>query len=82
MALARSRSARRDPCCGSWPTGTNWTDQTDNRHPPDAVLKRAQQIIEQGAGGVYFFNFCCFCKDGQLFQAHDQEIFKNLGVKK
>ena len=62
-----------------WPTGTGWTDQTDNRHPPDAVLKRAQQILEQGADGVYFFNFCCFYQDdGQLFRPDDQKIFGHL----
>jgi hypothetical protein len=61
-----------------WPTGQAWTEEAGNRHPPAAVLKRAQQILEQDAGGVYFFNFCCFYRGGRLFLAEDREIFRGL----
>lgn len=63
-----------------WPTGEDWTEDSGNKHLPEAVLKRVRQLLDQGADGVYFFNFCCFYKGGDLFQTDDLEIFKNLGL--
>ena len=61
-----------------WPTGKDWTEETARRHPPDAVLQRAEEILALGADGVYFFNFCCFYDGSRLFQEDDQRIFGNL----
>lgn len=61
-----------------WPTGEEWTEESDNKHPPEAVLKRVRQLLDQGADGVYFFNYCCFYKGGDLFLADDLELFHGL----
>jgi len=62
-----------------WPTGTGWEDgDTDNKHSSEAIILRTRELIDQGADGVYYFNFCCYCKDGQLFQEEDAFTFRNL----
>ena len=58
-------AARNSPrpcrvCPQIWPTGQAWTEEAGSKHPPESVLKRVRQILEQGADGIYFFNFCCF----------------------
>ena len=45
-----------------WPTGVGWAAEgvgNKVRHSVEAVRQRSQELIEQGADGVYFFNFCC-----------------------
>ena len=62
-----------------WPTGTGWEDgDTAKKHTSEAVILRTRELIDQGADGVYSFNFCCYGKDGQLFQQDDRYTFSNL----
>ena len=45
-----------------WPTGVKWAAEgtgQKTRHSAKAVRERCRSLIEQGADGVYFFNYCC-----------------------
>lgn len=57
-----------------WPTGEHWQGGNAKPHTPDAVLKRVEDLRERGAGGVYFFNFCCFGSQSQYFP-----MFRRIG---
>ena len=61
-----------------WPTGKTWSEDAENRHSPEAVIRRTQAMIRNGADGVYYFNFCCFHHAGRLFRAEDERLFRNL----
>lgn len=43
-----------------WPTPGPWNQGDPELHPPGAVLARARELVQAGADGIYFFNFCCF----------------------
>lgn len=42
-----------------WPTPGQWKDYPAVRHGDDALTERAKRLLDDGADGVYFFNFCC-----------------------
>jgi hypothetical protein len=61
------QAARNSPRQGKvwpqiWPTGAGWAAEgssNNQRHSPEAVRQRSRDLVDQGADGVYFFNFCC-----------------------
>ena len=63
-----------------WPTALEWTEEFDTKHPPEAIIHRTQEIVATGADGAYYFNFCCYDKDGSLFQPIDKAMFEKIGV--
>ena len=43
-----------------WPTPTRWRERAPQTiHNVEAVRRRVDDLLQQGADGVYFFNFCC-----------------------
>jgi hypothetical protein len=51
-----------------WPTHAHWGQREGNLHSQEAILRRVEEIRSAGAHGVYFFNFCCFGSQSELFQ--------------
>lgn len=51
-----------------WPTADPWGGGKEfhTAHPPQAVSRRARQLVADGADGAYFFNFCCYHVPGRL----------------
>ena len=60
-----------------WPTPHNWGERKKGTHPPEAVLRRIEDIRARGADGAYFFNFCCFWPRPRSVPGFD-EIFASL----
>ena len=62
-----------------WPTGrAPWTSRDEDRHPPQAVIRRTAQILEAGGDGAYFFNFCCYHREGRLLPPDLSRMFEHL----
>jgi len=63
-----------------WPTGASWGGGDNVRHSAKAVLRRAQEIVEAGADGAYFFNFMPDnWTNDRGKRVRESEIFRNIG---
>ncbi len=65
-----------------WPTGAGWADGRQAGWSSQRILERARQILELGAHGAYFFNFCCYDERHHLLPPPYDHMFRNLETRK
>lgn len=82
FAAFRAAAARAPRPCAVWPqvwpTGGAWCDGESAGWPPQRIIERSRQLVDDGADGVYYFNFCCYDETRRLLPPPFDDMFRRI----